>query len=193
MFILSSAHAFKLGKSKFSKDAFSVNLQSIYAKAWFNPFPYNNTFWHPWEWSLLKTLGKGEIACNELFLFFPQCFLSVWITFCHLENMHHFYYTHNLKFFSFSNRRTIPIFQHQVFMRMKISRRESYYSCLEALEKISQTLVVANFGTNFFVLHFFLSDLPKIKSNNFLQHNKFCKDASSLVIFSHNEAEQVID
>ena len=32
----------------------------------------------------LKTLwGKGEIARNEQFLLFPQCFLSVWRTFCH--------------------------------------------------------------------------------------------------------------
>ena len=34
--------------------------------------------------SVLKTLGKGEIARNEQFLLFPQCFLPVWITFCHL-------------------------------------------------------------------------------------------------------------
>ena len=29
-----------------------------------------------------NTVGKGEIACNEQFLLFPQCFLPVWITFC---------------------------------------------------------------------------------------------------------------
>ena len=27
------------------------------------------------------TVGKGEIARNEQFLLFPQCFLSVWIAF----------------------------------------------------------------------------------------------------------------
>ena len=48
-----------------------------------HPFPHNNTFWRPWKTSLLKTLGKGEIARNEQFLLFPQCFLPVWITFCH--------------------------------------------------------------------------------------------------------------
>ena len=30
-----------------------------------------------------NTVGKGEIARNEQFLLFPQCFLSVWRTFCH--------------------------------------------------------------------------------------------------------------
>ena len=29
--------------------------------------------------------GKGEIARNEQFLLFPQCFLPVWRTFCHLQ------------------------------------------------------------------------------------------------------------
>ena len=91
-----------------------------------NPFPRNDTFWCPWERSLLKTLGekekllamsnfsfshsvffwfewhllmplgkkpfentggKGEIARNEQFLLFPQCFLLVWITFCHFPKI----------------------------------------------------------------------------------------------------------
>ena len=30
-----------------------------------------------------NTVGKGEIARNEQFLLFPQCFLPVWITFFH--------------------------------------------------------------------------------------------------------------
>ena len=53
-----------------------------------NPFPHNDTFWRPWETSLLKTLwGKGEIARNEQFLLFPQCFLPVWINFCHFRQI----------------------------------------------------------------------------------------------------------
>ena len=28
-----------------------------------------------------NNVGKGEIAHNEQFLLFPQCFLPVWITF----------------------------------------------------------------------------------------------------------------
>ena len=40
-------------------------------KEYINPFPHNDTFWRPWETSLLKTLGKGEIARKEQFLLFP--------------------------------------------------------------------------------------------------------------------------
>ena len=29
-----------------------------------------------------NTVGKGEIVCNEQFLLFPQCFLTIWKTFC---------------------------------------------------------------------------------------------------------------
>ena len=50
----------------------------------FNPFPHLLT---PWETSLLKTVGKGEIARNEQFLLFPQCFLPVWITCCHFRQI----------------------------------------------------------------------------------------------------------
>ena len=33
--------------------------------------------------SFENTAGKGEIARNEQFLLFPQCFLTIWKTFCH--------------------------------------------------------------------------------------------------------------
>ena len=33
--------------------------------------------------SFENTVGKGEIARNEQFLLFPQCFLLIWRTFCH--------------------------------------------------------------------------------------------------------------
>ena len=51
-----------------------------------NPFPNN-----PWFLcvcfyvSFENTVGKGEIACNKQFLLFPQCFLPLWITFCHFQ------------------------------------------------------------------------------------------------------------
>ena len=35
--------------------------------------------------SFENTVGKGEIAHNKQFLLFPQCFLPVWITFCHFH------------------------------------------------------------------------------------------------------------
>ena len=34
-----------------------------------------------------NTVGKGEIARNEQFLLFPQCFLPVWITFCYFRQI----------------------------------------------------------------------------------------------------------
>ena len=32
-------------------------------------------------------VGKGEIARNDQFLLFPQCFLPAWITFCHFRQI----------------------------------------------------------------------------------------------------------
>ena len=37
--------------------------------------------------SFENTVGKGEIAHNEQFLFFPQCFLTIWRNFCHVHQM----------------------------------------------------------------------------------------------------------
>ena len=34
-----------------------------------------------------NTVGKGEIARNEQFLLFPQCFLPVWRTFSHFHQI----------------------------------------------------------------------------------------------------------
>ena len=36
--------------------------------------------------SFENTVGKGEIACNEQFLLFPQCFVPTWRAFCHLSS-----------------------------------------------------------------------------------------------------------
>ena len=61
-FILSSANAFNLH--------------------WYEKFtmtPFDTPGNKPFE----NTVGKGEIARNKQFLLFPQCFLPVWITFCH--------------------------------------------------------------------------------------------------------------
>ena len=43
-------------------------------KLFFNPFPNKPWFLRFCSTSLLKTWGKGEIARNEQFLLFPQCF-----------------------------------------------------------------------------------------------------------------------
>ena len=37
--------------------------------------------------SFENALGKGEIARNEEFLLIPQCFLSIWRTFCHFHQI----------------------------------------------------------------------------------------------------------
>ena len=37
--------------------------------------------------SFENNVGKGEIACNEQFLLFPQCFLSLWRTFLRSKNI----------------------------------------------------------------------------------------------------------
>ena len=34
-----------------------------------------------------KTVGKEEIARNEQFFIFPQCFLTIWRTFCHFHKI----------------------------------------------------------------------------------------------------------
>ena len=48
----------------------------------FNPFPHNDTFLMPLgNKPFENTVGKGEIARNEQFLLFPQCFLPIWNNF----------------------------------------------------------------------------------------------------------------
>ena len=41
----------------------------------------------PGKQAFENTVGKAEIARNEQFLLFPQCFLPVWITCCHLRQI----------------------------------------------------------------------------------------------------------
>ena len=53
----------------------------------FNPFPNKPWFLRVCSTSLLKTLGKGEIAPNEQFLLFAQCFLPAWKTFYHFPQI----------------------------------------------------------------------------------------------------------
>ena len=44
-------------------------------------------FHAPGKQAFLNTVEKGEIARNEQFLRFPQCFLLVWITFFHFRQI----------------------------------------------------------------------------------------------------------
>ena len=41
----------------------------------------------PGKHSFENTVGKGEIAHNEQFLLFPQCFLPIWITLSFSSNL----------------------------------------------------------------------------------------------------------
>ena len=60
----------------------------------------NHLVYHPMEsWGTLllltplgdkafeNTMGKGEIARNEQFLLFPQCFLPIWKTFLYFSQV----------------------------------------------------------------------------------------------------------
>ena len=53
----------------------------LYFLDYFNPFPHLGH--KPFE----NTVGKEKIAHNKQFLLFPQCFLPVWITFCHFHQI----------------------------------------------------------------------------------------------------------
>ena len=53
----------------------------------FNAFPNKPWFLRVCCTTLLKTLGKAEIARDEQFLLFPQCFLPVWRTGCHFHQI----------------------------------------------------------------------------------------------------------
>ena len=37
--------------------------------------------------SFENTAGKGEIARNEQFILFPQCFIPIWKTFCYFHQI----------------------------------------------------------------------------------------------------------
>ena len=53
-----------------------------------NPFPNKPWFLDVCSTSRFEnTVGKGEIACYEQFLLFPQCFLPFWRTFYHFHQI----------------------------------------------------------------------------------------------------------
>ena len=53
-----------------------------------NSFPHNDSLWpHLENKPFENTVGKVEIARNEQFLLFQQCFLPIWITFCYFPQI----------------------------------------------------------------------------------------------------------
>ena len=52
------------------------------------PFPRQSLVFTCLQYkSFENTVGKREIARNEQFRLFPQCFLSFWRTFCHFQKL----------------------------------------------------------------------------------------------------------
>ena len=51
----------------------------------FNPFPHNDNFWRPWKQAFWKHCEKRRNY--EQFLLFPQCFLTIWTTFCYFRQI----------------------------------------------------------------------------------------------------------
>ena len=84
IFLMGRKHSGK-GDSAFSP--FDTLFSKGYFLKVFNPFPNKPWFLRVCSTSLLKTMGKGEIARYEQFLLFPQCFLPVWRAFCHFHEM----------------------------------------------------------------------------------------------------------
>ena len=57
-------------------------------RSFVNPFPNKSRFLRFCSTSLLENpVAKGEIARNEQFLLFPQCFLPILRTFCHCHQI----------------------------------------------------------------------------------------------------------
>ena len=52
-----------------------------------NPFPHYDTFWRPWETSLLKTLWEKEKLLITSNFSISQCFLPIWIAFCYFHQI----------------------------------------------------------------------------------------------------------
>ena len=82
MYIMLSSIAFNLDWSKVSSFG-EIKTCLTFRHPLFKPFPTQAIVFTCLEYqSLENTVRKGEIARNEQFLLFPQCFLSVWRTLC---------------------------------------------------------------------------------------------------------------
>ena len=53
----------------------------------FKPFQTSPGFYVSAVQSFENTVGKGETACIEQFLLFPQCLLAFWRTFYHFRKI----------------------------------------------------------------------------------------------------------
>ena len=77
----------------FDNQRFSVQYvlsgeKTLFNKCLSQPFPKQALVFTCLQYkSFENTVGKGEIAHNEQFLLFPQCFLPVWRSFCHFHQI----------------------------------------------------------------------------------------------------------
>ena len=70
----------------FSKGMFPRGVKRCHCVEMGKPFTKQASVFRCLQYkSFENTVGKGEIARNELFLLFPQCFLPVCKTFCHFN------------------------------------------------------------------------------------------------------------
>ena len=92
---------------KMSSLCIMLNLQKVFnnmSDICFNtePFPIQALVFTCLQYkSFENTVGKGDIAPNEQFLLYPQCFLHVWRTVCHFHQIwycHHYGRVKNLLF-----------------------------------------------------------------------------------------------
>ena len=84
-FVLSLWHIY-LGKVV-QKLTFILGVMREFCQSGINPFPNKPWILRVCSASLENTVGKGEIAHNEQFLLFPQCFLPIWRTLCHFHQI----------------------------------------------------------------------------------------------------------
>ena len=83
-----SHHVFTLVKKTYFHFSFNLKYVAPSQKLFHLPFPKQALVFTCTQYkSFENTLGKGEIARNEQFLLFPQCFLLFWVTFYHLDQI----------------------------------------------------------------------------------------------------------
>ena len=87
-----------------------------------------------------NTSGKGEIACQEQFLLFSQCFLPFWITFCQFHKIQNcrlqtLSVWKSLKFFIWDRvKEKFSCFRHIVFVICKCLMRNCSLSNKESVK-----------------------------------------------------------
>ena len=86
--ILLSVKAIETQKNQLcfqSTNPFDISITDSFSKP-SEPLPKQTlVFMYLQYKSFENTVGKGEIACDDKFLLFPQCFLAVWKTFCNFH------------------------------------------------------------------------------------------------------------